>query len=144
MASIDRAASLAALIRTQLAAQREPQRHLAAGALNPGKPAQDPAIKGPAPIAAQAQTAIDRHSWIVQQVRNLSPDAPGNKRRAFRIFLEAVLGEEFGRELIGTSSFNQLLGQVLLQMENDAELALAIDEAGTRLLVEAGIVKAVD
>jgi hypothetical protein len=77
----------------------------------------------------------------MHQVKHLSPDDPSNKRKAFRIFLEAILGQEFGPELIGSASFDQLVGQVLLQMEEDAELVLAMDEAGAQLLLDAGVLK---
>jgi hypothetical protein len=142
MASIDRTGALAAMIRAQLAAQRE-SRQPQAGAtlLNPAAAAKEPTAplkKSGSP--PEGRLALDTGAWVAQQVKHLSPDDPRRRRKAFRFFLEAVLGQEFGPELAGSSSFDQLVGQVLAQMEADAELTAAMDEAGDQLLAEAGIV----
>lgn len=143
MTSIDRASALAALIKAQLAAQRDagPQ----AGAMGaPGKAAPTHAPKQQArPDAkhgAQPQARLAYpDAWVTQQVRHLSPDDPRRRRKAFRFFLEAVLGQEFGPELAGSASFSDLVGQVLARMESDDELTTAMDEAGEQLLAQAGL-----
>jgi hypothetical protein len=142
MTSIDRSGALAALIRTQLAAQREPKQPLAMGHLGPAATAKDSSVQARGHTESPSQSDVARHSWVMQQVKHLSPDDPRNKRKAFRIFLEAVLAREFGHELIGSGSFDQLVGQVLVQMEEDADLVLAMDEAGKELLFEAGVLRA--
>jgi hypothetical protein len=143
MASIDRASALAALIRAQLATQREPKQPLAMGHLSPAATAKDSSVQARGHTEPASRSDVERKSWVMQQVKHLSPDDPRNKRKAFRFFLETVLGQEFGPQLIGSGGFGQLVEQVLLQMEEDAELVLAMDEAGTQLLLEAGVLKAV-
>jgi hypothetical protein len=141
MTSIDRTGALAALIRTHMATQREPKQPLAMGHLSPAVTVKDSSVQARGHTEPASRPDVQRQSWVTQQVKHLLPDDPRNKRKAFRIFLESILGQEFGSELIGSGSFNQLVGQVLVQMEGDPELVLAMDEAGKELLLEAGVLK---
>ncbi len=144
MTSIDRASALAALIKAQLAAQRDAGAQ--SGAMGtPGKavsstqrPQQQARPNAKTGAQTQARVAYP-DAWVTHQVRHLSPDDPRRRRKAFRVFLEAVLGQEFGPELAGSASFSDLVGQVLARMESDDELTTAMDEAGEQLLAQAGL-----
>ena len=71
-------------------------------------------------------------------MRAIDPDDPGRHRKAFRVFLESVLLVVFGDELINDAGFHQLVEEVHLQMETDADLAPAIHAATARLLAPEG------
>ncbi len=71
---------------------------------------------------------------ISQRVKALEPDDPQRGKKAFRIFLESVLLNEFGEELINDHSFYQMVDAVEQSMEQDPQIALAVDKAVLGLL----------
>jgi hypothetical protein len=71
---------------------------------------------------------------IGARVQELDPTDPHRARKAFRIFLESVLLDELGHELINDSAFYRLVDQVQQTMEQDAPTAAAIDKAMVSLL----------
>ena len=70
------------------------------------------------------------------RVRALSPSDPQRERKAFRLFLESVLVQAFGRDRLDDKGFDQMVDVVLQRMEGDAELHAALREAGALLLSE--------
>lgn len=153
---IDPSTQLAAMIRAQFAAQFRAQaksserggtadcraalREAAAGASGRNVDGQ-----GGGPGSANAQGSgfsKDTESARLQQlvalrVRALSPDDPQRERKAFRLFLESVLVQAFGRDRLDDRGFDQMIDTVLHRMEGDAELHAALREAGGLLLSEA-------
>jgi len=77
------------------------------------------------------------HYLVAQRVQGIAMDDPQRKRKTFRIFLESVLLQEFGMNLIGDSGFQQVVEEVLQRMESDNELHAAMQEASTLLLEQA-------
>ena len=75
---------------------------------------------------------------VALRVRALSPDDPQRQRKAFRIFLESVLVQTFGRDRLDARGFDQLTDAVLERMDSDAELRAALREAGALLLADQG------
>ncbi|MDQ0086108.1 hypothetical protein J2W35_006489 [Variovorax boronicumulans] len=75
---------------------------------------------------------------VALRVRALSPDDPQRQRKAFRLFLESVLMQEFGRDRLGDKGFDQMVDAVLQRMESDPQLHAALREAGDLLLVDEG------
>lgn len=73
----------------------------------------------------------------MSRIGALSPDDPHRQRKAFRMFLEAVLVQEFGRGRLDENGFDQMVDTVLERMESDAGLNAAMQEAGKLLLAEA-------
>ena len=71
---------------------------------------------------------------ISQRVKALDPADPQRGRKAFRIFLESVLLNELGQELINDSAFYQMVDQVQQTMEQDEKIAAAIEKAVASLL----------
>ncbi|HEY5800280.1 MAG TPA: hypothetical protein VIT92_08660, partial [Burkholderiaceae bacterium] len=69
-----------------------------------------------------------------KRVQALDPDDPGRGRKAFRIFLEAVLLGEFGNGLINDPGFYQMVENVQDTMERDPAMAAAIQGATRQLL----------
>ncbi|SDJ59296.1 hypothetical protein [Variovorax sp. OV700] len=128
---IDPSSHLAAMIRAQFGAQfraqaqtrhdakREAPRNIA----DPGEPAE----KGEAQL----------QQMVALRVRALAPEDPQRQRKAFRLFLESVLVQAFGRERLDDRGFDQLVDAVMQQMESDSDLHAALREAGDQLLAEA-------
>ena len=73
-------------------------------------------------------------SLIGERVKALDPADPQRGRKAFRIFLESVLLNELGQELINDNAFYQMVDQVHKTMEQDEKIAGAIEQAVTSLL----------
>jgi len=74
---------------------------------------------------------------VALRVRALSPDDPQRQRKAFRLFLESILMQTFGRERIDGLAFDQMVDAVMRKMETDSELHAAMREAGGLLLADA-------
>jgi len=67
------------------------------------------------------------------RVAALSPHDPQRQRKAFRIFLESVLLQTFGRGRPDDRGFDEMVDTVLQRMEGDAELNAALHRAGALL-----------
>ena len=128
---IDPSSHLAAMIRAQFGAQFRAQAQTRPDAKreaprtvdDPGEPAEK--------NEAQLQ------QMVALRVRALAPEDPQRQRKAFRLFLESVLMQAFGRERLDDRGFDQLVDAVMQQMESDADLHSALREAGDQLLAEA-------
>lgn len=134
---IDPTTQLAAMIRAQFSAQFQAQakaRGLAAretpsdGRLAKPKGEPDTHVAGSTDAQIQQMVAL--------RVRALSPDDPQRQRKAFRLFLESVLMQTFGRERIDGIAFDQMVDAVMQRMEGDEELHAALREAGDLLLAD--------
>ncbi|MBL8515564.1 MAG: hypothetical protein JNM76_01235 [Betaproteobacteria bacterium] len=64
----------------------------------------------------------------------LTESDPDRHRKAFRIFLESVLLQEFGLALMNDAGFQRIVDQVHEQMLNDPELGPSVADASTLLL----------
>lgn len=73
---------------------------------------------------------------IRKRVNALQADDPQRGRKAMRIFLESVLLGEFGEALINDAGFHQMVDEIQGQMEGDARIAAAMQEAAAQLLGE--------
>lgn len=71
---------------------------------------------------------------IGRRVKSIARDDPKRGRKAFHIFLEAILLSHFGEQFINDPSFQQLIDDVQDSMEADAELRPMIDTAIEHLL----------
>lgn len=71
---------------------------------------------------------------IAQRVGALRPEDPQRRRKAFRIFLESVLINLLGENLINDPAFSQMLEDIQVQMESDPGIAIAMHEASAQLL----------
>lgn len=118
MTSIDASQRLALLLRTQVSAFQTPAR--GQRSRTAGQPAQ-----------GQPQ---DLAGVVAQRIQALAPDDPERKRKALRIFLESLLLQQLGPELLRDSSFAEMVDTVQGQMEADREIAAAA-EALSEILV---------
>lgn len=143
MSSIDPANQLAALIRAQIGAQaRAKARKESGGSVRSNKDSIDVAGRqGPDGAAVEISSSSSKaaqerslQQLVALRVRALSPDDPQRPRKAFRIFLESVLTQEFGRDRASDPGFHQLIDQVMHQMEGDEGLNCAVLQAGEILL----------
>jgi hypothetical protein len=73
-------------------------------------------------------------AMVRRRVGGIDPDDPGRGRKAFRVFLESVLLQEFGEQLINDPAFYLMLDAVQAQMEADPHLSGAIEQAIALLL----------
>lgn len=138
MTSVDSTSALVALIRTQLRASRSATPQQSRAPANPrvgnrgasqGKPLDT--ASGPSPAGFNS----DELAGVIQQrVASIAGSDPDRKRKAFRVFLEAVLLEEFGVHLLNDAGFHQLVDTVMTQMETNDDLAPLINEATDVLL----------
>lgn len=143
---IDPSTQLAALIRAQFAAQFRTQNRSRPSGHN-----SDPhdvrtthsedegsaPVDGQRPINADSSEEAQIRQMVALRVRALSPNDPQRQRKAFRLFLESVLIQEFGRDRLDDKGFDQMIDAVLQRMEGDAQLNAALHEAGNFLLAEA-------
>ena len=83
----------------------------------------------------QPKTQRRLDQLISQRMAAIPPDDPDRRRKAFRLFLESVLLNELGENLLNDPGFSQLIDTVQLQMESMPETAATIQEA-TRLLLD--------
>ncbi len=125
MTGLDPANQLAALIRVQVAALRR------------GPDVRSAAGRKQAAAARNAAPLPDLASVVSQRIRSIARDDPQRERKAFRLFLEAMLLAELGQELVGDPDFALMLDHVQGQLEGDAELAKASTEAARLLLKSA-------
>lgn len=151
---IDPSTQLAAMIRAQFAAQFRAQ----AKSQERGREADEQAVarrnatggsestssgaSGRSAAGSQAAATPNAQDARLQQlvalrVSALSPNDPQRERKAFRLFLESVLIQAFGRDRLDERGFDQMVNTVLQRMENDTELQAALREAGGLLLSEA-------
>lgn len=119
--SIGAVNDLVAIIQGQLAA-RTPARSARRGAARPAGPRYAPG----------QLTAL-----IEQRVRQIGADDPQRGRKAFRVFLEAVLLSHFGEALVADPKFFQLVDEVHDGLEADPACKQLIGTAIAHLLAQA-------
>jgi hypothetical protein len=73
---------------------------------------------------------------IDTRVRQIGRDDPQRGRKAFRVFLEAVLLTHLGEELMNDPRFYQLLDDVQQALEADASSATLVKQAVEQLLLK--------
>jgi len=138
---IDPTTQLAAMIRAQFSAQFRAQAQArergVAGREAPHDARTTTGGKPPQPPSPADSTDAEIRQMVALRVRALSPDDPQRQRKAFRLFLESVLMQAFGRERLDDRGFDQMVDAVLERMEGDAELHAALREAGDLLLADA-------
>jgi hypothetical protein len=71
---------------------------------------------------------------LAPQVAALRADEPMRKRKALRLFIEAVLLEELGQELALDGNFQRIVDRSLEAIEADESMKLMVDEASIELL----------
>ncbi|MDM0122204.1 hypothetical protein [Variovorax arabinosiphilus] len=140
---IDPSTQLAAMIRAQFGAQFSAQ---AKGQTTRA----DAALRHTRSATAKPETPRRPHDktegrsieqMVALRVRALSPDDPQRQRKAFRLFLESVLTQAFGRDRLDDQGFDRMVNAVLQRMESDKALEAALREAGDLLLADAAPAK---
>ena len=74
---------------------------------------------------------------ILQRVRTIDRDDPDRRKKAFRIFLESILADELGKDLLNDPAYHRIVEDVYGTMAGNAHLAPAINKAGEYLLQSA-------
>lgn len=87
-----------------------------------------------------AQTSLynshNLENLIGQRIKQIERDAPNRGKKAFRVFLEAVLLSQLGEHLINDPKFYQLLDDVQGAIENNPATREMAEEASAQLLRE--------
>jgi hypothetical protein len=121
MLTIDSTSRFLLQMREQVSAA---VRQARVGGTNAARPAQPSASGAPR----------DPQRLILQRVQAIAPDDPQRRRKAFRIFLESVLVDELGKDLLNDPAYHRIVDEVCRTMEGNRALAPAIDKAGDYLL----------
>lgn len=80
------------------------------------------------PRAARSHVAT-----LASRLAALRPDDPQRTRKALRLFIEAVLLDEFGAALILDADFQRLVDNALSALEADESLGQTLSQAATEL-----------
>jgi hypothetical protein len=118
--SIGQVNQLAAAIALQLSRSAEPQRAGPARA----KKAE----------AARRGAERDLSALIGLRVREIDPADPQRGKRAFRVFLEAVLLQKFGERLINDPGFHQLVDEIQGALDTDPKTHAMVKSAAEQLI----------
>ncbi len=87
------------------------------------------------PAPALDHYAQENLGALVQlRVKQIGRDDPQRGRKAFRVFLEAVLLSHFGAELVNDPRFFQMVDDIQLAMEADAQCSELVASAIEQLL----------
>ena len=121
--SIGNVGDLVAVIQAQLAARPAV--------------AKRPAKGGRAPARGSARYAQENLARLIAvRVQQIGRDDPQRGRKAFRVFLEAVLLSHFGEALVNDPRFFQLVDDVQVALEADQACRLLVASAIEQLLSE--------
>jgi hypothetical protein len=103
-----------------------------------------PAGVGTAAVPQQRKPGGDKDALALatQQILSIDRDNPQSPRKAFRIYLASILGQEFGAAVTDDPGFAALVDRVQETMEADGELRQAMAQAGELLLKAAHAGKA--
>jgi hypothetical protein len=95
---------------------------------------RDATVRGEPAVGTPAE---EPRAWMEQVARAVvasEPNDPDRRRKAFRIFLQAVVARECGIRQVDDARFQGLVDRVQETMEADPKLRAAIDTAGDLLL----------
>ncbi|NVE01848.1 hypothetical protein [Massilia sp. BJB1822] len=87
-------------------------------------------VAGKRPSALAQQSAQQKLAGLIEKrVRQIDRHDPQRGRKAFRVFLEAVLLSHFGESLVNDPAFHQVVSDVQGAMEADAACRALVDDA---------------
>ncbi|HZV63598.1 MAG TPA: hypothetical protein VFG03_01635 [Telluria sp.] len=119
MNAITSVSQLVGVIRSRLAERLSPA---------PGKPRA-------APRPAAARYAEQRLAGLIEsRIRAIGRDDPQRGRKAFRVFLEAVLLSQLGEQLVNDPRFFQMVDDVQAALEADPSTQALVAGAIEHLL----------
>jgi outer membrane protein OmpA-like peptidoglycan-associated protein len=86
------------------------------------------------PADTSPYNAQNINALIRQRIEQIDKDAPNRGKKAFRVFLEAVLLTQLGEQQINDPKFYQLLDDVQAAIENNPQTRVLVDQATAHLL----------
>lgn len=92
------------------------------------------AAAGPAPAGPQRYAPDQLAALIETRVRQIGRDDPKRGRKAFRVFVEAVLLSNLGENLVNDPQFHQMVDDVQGALEADPACATMVEQAMAFLL----------
>ncbi|MFZ6721383.1 hypothetical protein [Undibacterium sp. Ji49W] len=126
MTQIQSTDHLAAIIRSQIDSMRKTSRPTPTSAGNSKKE-----ISGKKNASLKHK---DLGQTIVTRVSSIPREDAQRRHKAFKVFLESVLLDEFGEGLVADPRFFRMVDDIQSQMQADPELAVLIDQAVDLLL----------
>lgn len=123
-ASIGSVAQLVSVIQSELAVRTPPA---ATGRQRGGTTASS---------LSDRYTEQNLGALVELRVRQIARDDPQRGRKAFRVFLEAVLLSQLGAGLVNDPRFFQMVDDIQLTMEADPQCSELVAEAIAQLLAE--------
>lgn len=119
--SIQAVNQLVTAIRSQLTGRLPPATGKGAALLKPARPSD--------------RYAEENLSALIElRIGQIGPDDPQRGRKAFRVFLEAVLLSHFGEQLVNDTKFHQLVDEVQGALERDPSSSAMVGSAIDHLL----------
>jgi hypothetical protein len=85
-------------------------------------------------VARDGAPRRDLATVVALRVNDIDPDDPQRGRKAFRVFLEAVLLSRFGEQLANDPQFHQLVDGVRDALEADPQTNVMVQDAIDALL----------
>jgi hypothetical protein len=80
-------------------------------------------------------TAVrDRQGLVLERIKAIPEDDPLRRRKAFRVYLESVLADELGMELLADPAYHGIVERVHAAMDGDSAIAASLEQAGDYLL----------
>lgn len=89
---------------------------------------------GKAKPTASRYSEENLSALIEMRIRQIGRDDPQRGRKAFRVFIEAVLLSHFGESLVNDAKFYQIVDDVQNALEADAACAAMVGTAIEHLL----------
>jgi hypothetical protein len=137
MASIDPASALAAYLRGRVNSLSPVTHGARTGqplALGTSGTTSGARARNPLAGASPKPHGKNLEASIARRVAAIDRNDTQRRRKAFRVFLESVLLDEWGEQLIGDPGFHRLVDDIQMQMEADSGLSRLMDEAADRML----------
>ena len=131
MTRIGTSDALSAHLRTQLREVSSALRLGVAASSNAASEAKQTAVQSQRDAGKREGTLA---ATVARRVAAIDRSDPERRRRAFRVFLESLLLDEWGEDLINDPTFYQLVDSVQRQMESRADLCALMDTAADQLL----------
>lgn len=123
---------LVAAIQAQLSA-RTPNTAVSKAAGSAGKAAGSP-VRATRKVAAGRYAQKNLAGLIELRINRIASDDPQRGRKAFRVFLEAVLLSQLGESLVNDAKFFQMVDDVQCALEADAACGAMVASAIAQLL----------
>jgi hypothetical protein len=93
-----------------------------------------------APVSQAAQKGVDAGNHSMQRLQarlsQVALDAPHSRSRVFQIFVDEVLVEHFGEQMMLDPAFFEMAREVQRQMEENPEIAKRVEAFAKQIIAK--------